>query len=385
MTDNGNRADAEIDARLSEWGRAVRAAAPPVAVPASLMTAAGPAHRRTVLLRVCAGVAMAAIVLATVIGLPRYLPRDRLATPSIGGVTSTATARPGFQVVTFHGLSITVPSSWLLNEAEPCKLSREVVLLPVGVRTLCGFPDTPSVAFVEFLGADTPLGLTGPLKVTKTRISGLAGTRTDGVWVARPAFGYTVPTLRASVRIVPALGQTGAELAGSLEVNAFDSHGCPAAVSDAAELPRDKPPARAGAADTLVPGRPDVLRVCRYYAGRLEQGADLTGPQASELITVLDHLPAGLSRAAAGTYWPPLCETSSRGSNMVGGDDAEAYRIEADYPTGNPVIVIVRLGLCGDLGASNGSRTGQRTDALWEALFALVSNREGVSAVTAVP
>jgi hypothetical protein len=382
-----DHADAEIDARLSEWGRASRAAAQPVAVPASLMTAAAPVRRSTVVLRIGAGVAMAAIVVATVIGLPRYLHVDRTAAPSIGGVTSTATAPPGFQTVTFHGLSITVPSSWLIpgEPGEPggeaCKLSREHDGLP-GARNACGYPDAPSVAFVEFIEGNDPLGLTGPIKITKTRISGIAVTRADGLWAARAAFGYTVPTLRASVLIVPAQGQTGADLAGSLQVNAVDSHGCPAAVADVAELPRNQPPAREGAADTLVPGRPAVLRVCRYIRGRLEQGAALTGPQATGLVTVLANLPPGLNRADPDTFLPELCHPPAEDVNTV--DDVEAYRIQADYPVGKPVVVVVRLGLCGDLGASNGSRTGQRTDALVKAVTDAVGNVGGISPIMPV-
>jgi hypothetical protein len=377
----------EIEARLSEWGRASRAAARPVAVPAALLAAPTPTGGGRTWLRGGGALALAALVAATLIGLPRYLHPDRTAEPPIGGVTSTAPARPRFQVVTFHGLSINVPSSWPINEPETCKLSREVVLLP-GARPLCMFADAPSVAFVEFLDGTTPLGLAGPLRTTETRISGLAATRTDGFWAKRPAFAYTVPTLRASVRIVPALGQTGADLAGSLQVNGVDSHGCPAEASDVAELPRNKPPARPGAAETLVPGRPDVLRVCRYFAGRLEQGVALTGSQAAELLTVLAQLPAGLSRANPKNYSASLCATPAPWPDTIGGkdrSDVEAYRIEADYPSGNPVIVVVRLGLCGDLGASNGSRTGQRSNALWRALFHIAGNQGGIIPVTPAP
>jgi hypothetical protein len=198
-----------------------------------------------------------------------------------------------------------------------------------------------------------------------------------------------VPTLRASVLIVPALGQTGADLAGSLQVIAVDSHGCRAMVSDVGELPRNKPPARPGAAETLVPGRPDVLRVCRYFAGRLEQGAALTGSQATELTTVLAHLPAGLSRANPHNYSRSLCETPVKGPNAIDGKDSgdvEAYRVEADYPSGNPVIVVVRFGLCGDLGASNGSLTGQRTDKLMRSLTEVAGGGGGIIVpVTAAP
>lgn len=386
MRGNDDQSDAGIDARLSEWGRASRAAARPVGVPAELLAAPARTAGGKTLLRIGGAIAMAAVVAATVIGLPRYLHRGQTGATSIGGVTSTATARPGFKTVTFHGLSITVPSSWLINGGEPCKLNREIVRLP-GARLACGYADTPSIAFVEFKEGSEPLGLTGPIKVTKTKISGIAATRSDGRWAARAAFEYAVPKLWASVLIVPAQGQTGADLAGSLQVNAVDSHGCPSVASDVAELPRNKPPARDGAADTLVPGRPDVLRVCRYFAGRLEQGDTLTGPQAAGLTTVLAQLPAGLSRAVAGTFWAPMCNTPAEGPNTVDGkdfSDAEAYRIEADYPTGKPVIVIARLELCGDLGASNGSRTGQRTDALARALME-IGGQSGISAVTPAP
>jgi hypothetical protein len=388
VRDNLNGEDADIDGRLSEWGRAARAAARPATMPAALTAPPARAAVGKTLVGAAGAIALAALVAATVIGLPRYLRLDQTAAPSIAGVTSTATAGPGFQVVTFHGLSITVPDSWQMNVHEPCSITREVVLLP-GYRTLCKGPDIPSIAFVEFIEGSDPLGLSGPLETTETTVSGVAATRTDGFWQARKAFAYTVPTLEASVRIVPAQGQTGADLAGSLQVNAVDSHGCRAAVSDVAELPRNKPPARDGAADMLVPGRPDSLRVCRYFAGRLEQGAALTGAQATGLATVLAQLPAGLSRADPDTYLPSLCHTPATGLNTLDGKyrgDLETYRIEADYPSGDPVIVVVRLGLCGDLGAANGSRTGQRTDALVKALTQVAGvNSALISPVIAAP
>ena len=379
MTDNPNRADAELDARLSEWGRASRAAVQPVAVPASLMAAAAPARRSTVVLRIGAGLAMAAVVVATVIGLPRYLHVDRTAAPPTRGVPSTATAQPGSQTVMFHGLTITVPSSWLIARGEVCTLSRSIVRLP-GFTLTCAYPDTPSVAFVDFLEGEDRLPLTGPITSTKTTISGVAATRSDGRWAGRAAFGYTVPTLRASVLIVPAQGQDGADLAGSLQIKAVDSHGCAAKVADLAELPRNEPPAREGAADTLVPGRPAMLRVCRYVAGWLEQGAALTGPQQTRTLRVLAGLPPGFSRAAVPTISRPLCYSPGKGVDTIDGKDSsdlEAYRIQADYPVGKPVIVIVRLAMCGDLGASNGSRTGQRTDALMKEMMRVAGNAEG--------
>jgi hypothetical protein len=51
--------------------------------------------------------------------------------------------------------------------------------------------------------------------------------------------------------------------------------------------------------------------------------------------------------------------------------DIDAYRIEVRYPDGPPVVLIARLAECGDLGISNGARTGQRTRELMLSLLRL--------------
>lgn len=74
-----------------------------------------------------------------------------------------------------------------------------------------------------------------------------------------------------------------------------------------------------------------------------------------------------------------MCKASSSLGSVDGetAADSESYRIEARYPSGNPVLVIARLGVCGLLGASNGRYSVQCTQALFALLAATVGNSVG--------
>jgi len=128
----------------------------------------------------------------------------------------------------------------------------------------------------------------------------------------------------------------------------------------------------------LVPGQPTRIAVCRYMSGLVEQSAVLSDAAARALVSVLDALPTGVSVADPTTYLPSLCATAGS-TSRTGGDamDREAYVVRADYPSGPSVTVVIRLGLCGDLGASNGTHTGQREDTLLQAMFEVAGNASG--------
>ncbi|HEX8767347.1 MAG TPA: hypothetical protein VF714_03200, partial [Jatrophihabitans sp.] len=172
-------------------------------------------------------------------------------------------------------------------------------------------------------------------------------------------------------------GQTGQDLAASLRVDAVDMHGCSSTVSDVNEMPRSATSDRPGMTQALIPGQPVSASVCRYQAGWLEQGAMLSGTRLHAFAATLNGLPVGLSRAT-GLGPTPCREQGSVGSldgELAG--DSEAYRIEVRYPAGSPVVLVGRLGHCGDLGISNGARTGQRTEALATLLARTVGETQG--------
>ena len=106
----GPDVDARLEARLEDWGRLTRAATGQQPVPYLVPT---PPRRPSGFgWQLAAGVLVVAIAAASAVGLPRLLGKDRGPADPLADLTGTASAGPGMQVVTFHGLSITVPSSW---------------------------------------------------------------------------------------------------------------------------------------------------------------------------------------------------------------------------------------------------------------------------------
>jgi|GEM_PF-4055846 len=334
--------------------------------------------------QLAAGVLAVVLAAAIAVGLPRMLGKDPVPTGSSNAApttsadpssvtspdpSSTASAGPGLQVITFHGLSITVPASWKVSpDYNPCKVTTSIVELMVGGAPACYQPADPDLTRVQFFARADLLPLSDVRRASHTTISGLAATREEGFSSGgRAGFGYVVPELHAAVLIWPARGQTGQELSDSLRVDAVDKHGCRsrATAAEVAEFPGSATSDRAGMAQALIPGRPESASVCRYRAGWLEQGARISGPDLDAFTATVDELPPGLSRAvqrSTGTCREPGTLGSLDDDEMHA--DLDAYRIEVRYPDGQPVVLIARLGECRDLGISNGARTGQRTDEL---------------------
>ncbi|HST48741.1 hypothetical protein [Jatrophihabitans sp.] len=370
--------DAALDARLADWGRLARSAVADQPVPE--LPAVPPRRPAPLGWQLAAGVLTVVLAAAIAVGLPRVLDKDRRPPaphgPAGNGI-STAPVGPDLQVVTFHGLSITVPASWPVT-GYGCSLTSSVVELPVGAP-LCLRPAHPGFTIVQFSSVSEPMS---PDKVTSTRsttISGLAATRLEGsAYLGRPAFAYVVPELHASVLVMPASGQTGQDLADSLRVDTADAHGCTSTVTDVAGMPGSATSSRAGMAEALIPGEPVSASVCRYSVGLLEQGRELSGPALRSFTDTVNALPPGLSRATQ------LGLIKCREPDSVGSfdrelrPDSEAYRIEVRYSDGPPVVLIARLGQCGDLGISNGARTGQRTDDLMMLLIHTAGSGGGI-------
>jgi RNA polymerase sigma-70 factor (ECF subfamily) len=86
------------------------------------------------------------------------------------------------------------------------------------------------------------------------------------------------------------------------------------------------------------------------------------------------------TRADPEHYDPSVCRSPVTAVGSLTGppaEDSAAYLIRADYASGPSVTVVVRLGLCGDLGASNGTRTGQRPTELAEWLSRIAGSWGG--------
>lgn len=353
-----------LDAVLTEWGRQARSTTGHQPMPQLRTRGRRPRHFGW---QLAAGAMAVAVAAALAVGLPRLLGKDGRPADPLRGITSTASARPGFQVVTYRGLSITVPASWQVGVGIPaCVLSRSVVELP-GFTDECGVVASPDLTLVEILEGTAPLPSMLVTSTSHTTISGLPAIRTDGVrngaeLSGRKAFGYQIPALQASVQIMPASDQIARQLEASLRVDAVDAHGCSVRSSSDA-FPAPPGAGRAGMADSLVPGEPVSMTACRYIDGWLNQGATVSGAKLGAFVRTVNSLPTGLSRSALG---PGLqqCPGSPSVRDALPAQGDDIYRFELSYPDGPQLLLIARLGSCGDFGISNGRRTGQLTDAL---------------------
>jgi len=339
----------ELDAVLTEWGRQSRAAAGWQPVPEFATRPRRPRHFGW---QLAAGAVAVAVAAAVAVAVPRLLAKDGPADP-LHGVTSTAPTVPaGFQVVTFHGLSITVPASWQVHAGRYCQLTRSVIELPTAFTYTCLRPTYPNLTIVDFYDGIQP----SSGNVTHTTISGLPATRVQNN-TGRLSIGYTVPSLSVSVVIWPAAGQTGEDLAASLTVDAIDSHGCPARITDGDTFPPRPTAGRSGTANALIPGQPSSMTACRYVQGWLNQGATVSGAALRSFEAIVNGLPPGLSRAAGQSYncaRPPGAPPA----------EADVYRFQLRYPSGPPVSLSARASYCGKSGVADGSRTGQLTRPL---------------------
>ena len=290
-------------------------------------------------------------------------------------------APPGTRQVTFHGLAIDVPTTWGLKATRCGQPLRDTVILP-GAVAACGVTRVPKVTSVEFVERQVP-DLRSTLTDAQSStfvLDGQPATRLVGRRDGMVVIAVTVPSASAQVVITSPRRALAQSLAATLAITDADSNGCPAHAPNTSALPTGERVSRSGAADALIPGTPRHVTVCRYLATLIEQSTRLDAPHRATFVAALNALPAGLSRADPRTYVPEICRqppTSAGSVAELTAMDSEAYLVTATYDTGPDVVVVARLGQCGDLGASNGTRTGQRTDVLAEQLTSAAGESVG--------
>lgn len=353
----------ELDIVLRQWGSQARTAVSQQPMPELTPRVHSSRHFGW---QLAAGVTAVAVAAVVAVGLPKLLAKNSGDADPLRGITSTASAPAGFQVITFHGLSITVPASWQVNNGNYCQLTGSVIELPTSVEAACRRPPYLDLTIVDFLGGTQPLPPESVRSSMNTTISGLPATRVEGS-APRPAIGYIVPRLSVSVLIQPAAGQTGEDLAASLAVHAVDSHGCPARITDGDTFPPPATAGRPGAAETLIPGQPTSMSACRYVLGWLNQGATVSGAALRAFVSAVNGLPPGLSQAA--DLGLVTCTGTPDRDHLPPLSDPDVYRFQLRYPSGPLVLLSARAGVCGKSGVANGRRTGQLTEALSQLLI----------------
>ncbi len=297
--------------------------------------------------------------------------------PASSSVPPPHGSRPAvFSSPVFHGLTFRLPGPWPLNKRGCDGLpTQDTVLVPVGsAGTGCGkrLPHHSSVRLSRVLTAGQLPKLKGPTRTTTT-IGGHRATLVRGTTINRPggdvqggdaAAILTIPAIDVTAVVISPTKSMIGKIVGTADTVAQDPFGCAARRAGLQPLPTGRPPARPGADTALVPGRPTGAAICRYVGGWLEMSAVVT--KLGALQRTLNSLPAGLSTTGPqDRNCPPKYFA-----------DNEASVIRIGYADGGHFDVITRIGECGLLGASNGTRTGQR---LWSLVTLVTDAVQGSS------
>jgi hypothetical protein len=325
-------------------------------------------------------VACVAVMVAAV-GFARIIDRHPAHTIPIprSGVLPTIplTARPGRNLITVHGLTISVPDSWPQMIGHPCIIRTDLVMLPASSTLDCVPGRLKNVSTVTFFEPQLGTSLVaGPS--TAIRIDGIAATRTSFSDIVAKYVVIEVPSLRVSVQIGTPTAAEAEQLVATLQIASADVHGCPSVTPSEYDLTALHRADRADADRLLLPAGASTMTLCRYQDGWLEQGATVPPSQLASFTASMNALPAGLSRASDDQE--KACHSTTNDSKNLNGQSAQdsaGYLVRAGYRSGPAVTVVVRLGRCGDLGASNGTRTAQRTSELITLVTTLVGDAQG--------
>lgn len=275
-------------------------------------------------------------------------------------------APPGTRPVTFHGLTVYVPRSWAIDAVKCGAPLTNTIFFGDGAQPACGSTGTSPYSMATFVTWHP--GIVDRRLTWRTRkIDGHRATVGTSAGHGAHTTELVVPDIKARLIVGSPSSAIGTRIVRTAQITQHDVNGCPSTMP---YVDLTAPPT-SGPADVMIAGRPRAEVICSYVQTFLERGIPLSQATANRLNAALNALPSGLSEANPTDYSPELC----RGGRLARqGDlsDAEDFSIRLSYAHRPLAIVYARLSLCGALGFSNGSRTGQRIDSITR-LFAKLS------------
>lgn len=289
--------------------------------------------------------AATAVAAAGAVGLVVVLPgasipgaREQVLAPGEDELPPPAEVRE--QAVTWHGVQVRVPSDWKLGD-QHCGVAQSDTVLVPGAINLCLPPYVPGLTVVEFrAGADDPPPDARPFAVSGEQGSRYSEPLTEEQGVLAT---LTLPTQNVTVTVRspdPAAAEAILDTATIVEADAL---GCPA------RLPDTKPPVPdvPGAADRVLPGRPESVVVCEYGDLRIERGGRLPADRIAEVQRVLDAAPTGPSPSQVGvTVVAEACPELDRAPTVL----------LATYADSRTLQIFTRLNSCTGPDPDNGAR-----------------------------
>jgi hypothetical protein len=359
-----------IEGRLRAWGEEHRRSTTAPRVPVQHFEQASRGRRYAVIGAAAAVVLVVTGIVAVLDSRPQLsAPHARAPAGSNNRVSPALKPPPGMQSITFHGLTIQVPAAWPLNAARCGTPVADTVIIGDGSVAACAIRPTPRVTSALLSSFHGSYSLTGAPKKSIT-IGSTAAVRLDKRTGALMSTEIVLPSIKVDLLLrSPSQARIDA-LIHTLTLTSTDIYGCP---SQSARV--DLAERTGSTGGDLIPLNAVSVTVCRYLSEFLEEGRPVASAAVSHFVSLINALPAGLSVANPNDYLPALCHGHS---GRFGYEDEEEYVIRVHYAGGQIRVLHARLGLCGSLGISDGSRGRQRTLTLCDLLVSLAGNATGI-------
>ncbi|TMK37064.1 MAG: hypothetical protein E6G58_03595 [Actinobacteria bacterium] len=283
--------------------------------------------------------------------------------PPVGSGTPSGTEIPASagQVIGFHGVDVTVPASWKINDMTCGTPQSDTVIRDEGATTTCLIPRLPGISSLELV--DNPQYWQPKMQSVRT-LTNPHGVRLDrGTVPDRPGTAIYVPDVRVLMFFDTATDAETNAIIDSIQLADTDPNGC--AMRETELDPPTSYQPGASMKDVLIPGSPSAIAICHYVDNWLASSATVTDQEMTNLISVADGLPEGFVRAPPSTYDPSLCNEPS----SSGGELGSGFILWVSESGGDARLPLwAHVGFCGHLGITNGARDGQLTPDLAAAL-----------------
>ena len=282
--------------------------------------------------------------------------------PSIGSSPPSGSVVPNSpgQVIGFHGLEVTAPASWKINDTTCGTPQSDTVIRDEGATTTCLVPRPPGINSLELV--DNPEYWQAKMESVRS-ITNPHGVQLErGTIPDRPGAAIYVPDLHV-LMFVDTVTNTGTNaIIDSIQLADTDPNGC-----GMRQMQLDPPTSyqpEASMRDVLIAGAQSSIAICHYIDHWLVSSATLTGQEMTDLASVVNGLPEGFVHAPPSTYDPSLCSEPS----SAGGELGSGFLLWVSEAGSAPLPLWAHVGFCGHLGITNGARDGQLTPELAAAL-----------------
>lgn len=312
---------------------------------------------------VSAAAALGAVTVLAVAGFS--VLRDERPAPTQGLASEPRGPQvpPGQQPVSFHGLQLFVPAGWTINKTDRCGTpDADTVITPFSSSLACKSPASGidrGFTIAHMITLDNPDAQRYSASATETTtVNGHEARRGSTTKAGRTLATLIVPDAQAAISVSSPTAAEAREILDTTQVVPVDSHGC----VDRSDLQPPRSPDGDADEGKVVPGSPSGASACRYADGWLAFSARLGVADTSAFQAILNGLAPGQSTNTTMTEIEAACAADAR----------RGFLLTFAYADREDVAVLIRIGGCAYLGATNGARSGKINEQLVDTLTQLL-------------